>query len=73
MASKHEITIAIKDLAKELGFTACGITPAEALPEDAIHLKSWLEEPIVFCICYSTWKYICIFYIMRTKRLYKLY
>lgn len=35
---------AIKEKALELGFAACGFSRAEALPEDARRLKTWLQK-----------------------------
>jgi len=39
-----ELSATIKEKALELGFAGCGFSRAEALPEDARHLKTWLEE-----------------------------
>jgi epoxyqueuosine reductase len=36
--------VAIKEKALELGFADCGFSRAEALPEDAKRLKTWLEK-----------------------------
>jgi len=35
---------AIKEEARRLGFDGCGISRAEALPEDALRLRSWLDH-----------------------------
>ena len=40
---KQDLTIAIKEKALELGFTACGITSPMQLNEDAGRLKKWLQ------------------------------
>ena len=40
--SIDEISVAIKEKALELGFSACGFSRAEALPEDAQRLNAWL-------------------------------
>jgi epoxyqueuosine reductase len=42
--SKIEISDAIKAEALRLGFTDCGFSRAEALPEDATRLKEWLDQ-----------------------------
>jgi len=34
----------IKEEARRLGFDGCGISRAEALPEDALRLRSWLDH-----------------------------
>ena len=39
-----KISASIKEKALELGFAACGFSRAEALPEDAERLKSWLAN-----------------------------
>ena len=39
--SRH--TNAVKSLAKEIGFDACGIAPATFLEKDALHLEAWLS------------------------------
>ena len=39
-----EISVAIKEKARELGFADCGFSKAEALPEDALRLKEWLDQ-----------------------------
>jgi epoxyqueuosine reductase len=41
---KDQLTNQIKQLAKSIGFTGCGIAPARALEEDAIRLKQWLAS-----------------------------
>jgi len=33
----------IKEEARRLGFDGCGISHAEALQEDAVHLRNWLD------------------------------
>lgn len=38
-----ELSQSIKEKAKELGFSACGIAEAEKLPAEREHLKHWLE------------------------------
>ncbi|HOG12174.1 MAG: tRNA epoxyqueuosine(34) reductase QueG [Smithellaceae bacterium] len=38
------LAAAIKEEARRLGFDGCGISRAEALPEDALRLCSWLER-----------------------------
>ena len=38
------LAAAIKEEARRLGFDGCGISRAEALPEDAAHLRMWLER-----------------------------
>ncbi len=35
---------AVKEEARRLGFDGCGISRAEALPEDALRLRSWLDH-----------------------------
>ena len=40
----HAITQLIKTKAAELGFDACGITVAERLVKEELHLKEWLEK-----------------------------
>lgn len=42
--SKTEISKKIKEQAIRLGFSACGISPAIFLEEDAKYLKSWLDK-----------------------------
>ena len=42
MKEKH--TILIKQLAKELGFSFCGIAQAQRLDDDASRLESWLNK-----------------------------
>ena len=42
--SIQEISGAIKEKALELGFTGCGFSRAEVLPEDAQRLNSWLQN-----------------------------
>lgn len=42
--SIKELSKAIKKKALDLGFTGCGFSKAEALPEDARILKTWLEK-----------------------------
>lgn len=44
MNSPAKNTFLIKSKALELGFDACGISQAEPLEEDALHLKQWLEK-----------------------------
>jgi len=39
-----ELSATIREKALELGFAGCGFSRAEALPEDARRLKTWLEE-----------------------------
>ncbi len=39
-----ELSAAIKEKALELGFAGCGFSRAEALPEDAQRLKTWLNN-----------------------------
>jgi len=39
-----ELSATIKEKALELGFAGCGFSRAEALPEDARRLKTWLEK-----------------------------
>jgi len=39
-----KISASIKEKALELGFAGCGFSRAEALPEDAERLKSWLAK-----------------------------
>ena len=39
-----ELSEAIKKKARELGFAGCGFSRAEALPEDARRLKTWLRK-----------------------------
>ena len=39
-----ELSATIKEKALELGFAGCGFSRAEALPEDAERLKSWLTK-----------------------------
>jgi epoxyqueuosine reductase len=39
-----EISVAIKEKALELGFADCGFSKADALPEDALRLKEWLDK-----------------------------
>ncbi|MBN1474600.1 MAG: tRNA epoxyqueuosine(34) reductase QueG [Syntrophaceae bacterium] len=36
-------SIMIKEEARRLGFNGCGISRAQALPEEAIHLQTWLN------------------------------
>jgi epoxyqueuosine reductase len=40
---RTEVTRKIKQAARNLGFTDCGIAPARPLPENAHHLKKWLR------------------------------
>ncbi len=42
--SKKEISEAIREEALRLGFADCGFSRAEALPEDADRLKTWLDR-----------------------------
>ena len=42
--SIKELSKAIQKKALDLGFTGCGFSKAEALPEDARKLKTWLEK-----------------------------
>jgi len=42
--SIQEISDAIREEALRLGFTDCGFSRAEALPEDADRLKGWLDQ-----------------------------
>jgi epoxyqueuosine reductase len=42
--SISELSETIKKEALELGFAACGFSRAEALPEDALRLKAWLQK-----------------------------
>jgi len=44
MLSTTEISLAIKNEALRLGFSACGFSKAEYLEEDADRLSSWLEQ-----------------------------
>jgi epoxyqueuosine reductase len=39
-----QLTALIKQEAASLGFAACGITPANELQEDGIHLRNWLKK-----------------------------
>jgi len=41
---KIQLTEQIKAEAEKLGFFACGISRAEALPEDALRVEHWLEK-----------------------------
>jgi epoxyqueuosine reductase len=41
---KSEITIQIKEKARELGFFSCGISKAEFLENEAEHLERWLKN-----------------------------
>jgi epoxyqueuosine reductase len=41
---KARLTDRIKAEARKLGFYACGISRAEALPEDAARMEKWLEK-----------------------------
>jgi len=43
-SSKEKISHYIKGTAKELGFTACGISKAEHLGDESPHFKAWLEQ-----------------------------
>jgi len=45
-SSIKKISAAIKHKALELGFADCGFARAEALPEDARHLRDWLDEDL---------------------------
>lgn len=42
--SINELSVAVKQKASELGFAGCGYSKAEALPEDAQRLRTWLEK-----------------------------
>jgi epoxyqueuosine reductase len=42
--NKAVISLAIKNEALRLGFSACGFSKAEYLPEDAKRLRSWLDN-----------------------------
>ena len=42
--SISEFSAAIKEKALELGFTDCGFSLAQPLPEDATRLREWLDE-----------------------------
>lgn len=42
--SIQDISEAIREEALRLGFTDCGFSRAEALPEDATRLKDWLDQ-----------------------------
>lgn len=44
LQSRNEISEKIKQLATELGFTACGIAPARKLTDDAERLSIWLQN-----------------------------
>lgn len=39
-----ELSAIIKEKSLELGFADCGFSKAEALPEDALRLKEWLDQ-----------------------------
>ena len=39
-----ELSVAIKERALELGFSDCGFSRAEALPDDAQRLNAWLQK-----------------------------
>ena len=42
--NKHELSLLIKEKARELGFAGCGICKAEMLAEEEDHLKKWLSN-----------------------------
>ena len=42
--SIEELSAAIKEKALELGFSGCGFSRTEALPEDALRLEKWLQQ-----------------------------
>jgi epoxyqueuosine reductase len=42
--SQSVLTNRIKRLARDLGFSACGVAPAGELTEDAVRLKNWLKN-----------------------------
>lgn len=44
MANQDEITKLIKDKAKQLGFSACGVSKVACLDDEAIYLKKWLNN-----------------------------
>jgi epoxyqueuosine reductase len=44
MPDKITISKKIKDFALKLGFHSCGISKADFLPDDAAHLKKWLDQ-----------------------------
>ena len=44
MSNISDITIKIKQKAKEIGFDGCGISKAEFLTKEAKHLAKWLEK-----------------------------
>ena len=44
MTQKEQLSAFIKQEAAELEFAACGIAPAEWLPEDGIRLENWLQK-----------------------------
>ncbi|MEN8697031.1 MAG: tRNA epoxyqueuosine(34) reductase QueG [Bacteroidia bacterium] len=44
MRKTAEYTALVKSIASELGFEYCGISKAEQLKEDAVHLESWLNK-----------------------------
>jgi epoxyqueuosine reductase len=41
---KTRNTLIIKDIAGELGFDFCGISKAQHLPDEALHLEKWLKK-----------------------------
>jgi epoxyqueuosine reductase QueG len=42
--SIEDLSAAIKEKARELGFSGCGFSRAEALPEDKQRLEAWLQQ-----------------------------
>ena len=44
MKNQKEYTNLIKSKSKELGFSFCGISKAEFLSEEAVHLEEWLKR-----------------------------
>ena len=42
--SIEELSAAIKEKAQELGFSGCGFSRAEALPEETKRLETWLQQ-----------------------------
>jgi epoxyqueuosine reductase len=40
----HHNTLIIKEIAQELGFDLCGVSKAQELNEDAVHLEKWLNK-----------------------------
>ncbi|MDB4161462.1 tRNA epoxyqueuosine(34) reductase QueG [Bacteroidia bacterium] len=44
MSTVRRHTALIKQMAADLGFDFCGVSKAEQLTEDAVHLESWLQK-----------------------------